>query len=146
MSSEILWIWWKSIETVDSILEAIWFTLFALIISSREPSVLQQRIQFTSYFLICTKILEFQSLNVKLGFPEWLNSEESTCNAGDAGDSNSIPGSERSPAGGNGNSLQYSSLENPTDRRVWQATVHGVAKELDMIERLSTAHEVKLVN
>ena len=29
---------------------------------------------------------------------------------------------------GDGNSLQYSCLENPTDGRVWQATVHGVAK------------------
>ena len=31
-----------------------------------------------------------------------------------------------SPAGGNGNPLQYSCLENPM--RVWWATVHGVAK------------------
>ena len=29
---------------------------------------------------------------------------------------------------GNGNPLQYSSLENPMDREAWQATVHGVAK------------------
>ena len=29
---------------------------------------------------------------------------------------------------GNGNSLQYSCLENPMDRRAWQATVYGVAK------------------
>ena len=29
---------------------------------------------------------------------------------------------------GNGNSLQYSCLENPMDRGAWQATVHGVAK------------------
>ena len=29
---------------------------------------------------------------------------------------------------GNGNSLQYSCLENPMDRGVWWATVHGVAK------------------
>jgi len=32
---------------------------------------------------------------------------------------------------GNGNLLQYSSLENPMDRGAWQATVHGVSKELD---------------
>jgi len=31
-----------------------------------------------------------------------------------------------------GNLLQYSSLENPMDREAWWATVHGVAKELDM--------------
>ena len=34
-------------------------------------------------------------------------------NAGDAG--GSIPGVGRSPGGGNGNSLQYSRLENPKD-------------------------------
>ena len=40
----------------------------------------------------------------------------------------SIPGSGRSPGGGRGNPLQYSCLENPTDREAWQATVHGVTK------------------
>ena len=34
----------------------------------------------------------------------------------------------RSPGGGNGNSLQYSYLENPMDRGDWRATVHGVAR------------------
>ena len=38
-----------------------------------------------------------------------------------------IPGSGRSPGGGNGNPLQYSCLENPRDRGAWQSTVHGVA-------------------
>ena len=37
-------------------------------------------------------------------------------NAGDTGDSNSIPGSGRSPGEGKGNPLQYSCLENPMDR------------------------------
>ena len=40
----------------------------------------------------------------------------------------SISGSGRSPGGGNVNPLQYSCLENPMDRRTWQATVHGVTK------------------
>ena len=35
--------------------------------------------------------------------------------AGDLRDSGSIPGSGRSPGGGNGSSLQYSCLENPMD-------------------------------
>ena len=34
-----------------------------------------------------------------------------------------IPGSGRSPGGGNGNPLQYSCLENPVDRGAWRATV-----------------------
>ena len=46
-------------------------------------------------------------------------------NAGDAG---SIPGWGRSPGEGNGNSLQYSCLENPINKGGWWATVHGVAK------------------
>ena len=44
------------------------------------------------------------------------------------GDWGSIPESGRSPGGGNGSPLQYSCLENPTDRRAWWATVHEVAK------------------
>ena len=46
-------------------------------------------------------------------------------NAGDAG---SIPGWRRSPGEGNGNPLQYSCLENSTNRGAWWATAHGVAK------------------
>ena len=45
-----------------------------------------------------------------------------------------IPGSGRSPGEGNGNSLQYCCLGNPTDRRAWQATAHGVVKESDTTE------------
>ena len=44
------------------------------------------------------------------------------------GDPGSIPGLGRSPGEGNGYSLQYPCLENPMDRRAWQATVHGVTK------------------
>jgi len=51
-----------------------------------------------------------------------------SANAGDTGDSDSIPGSGRSHGGGHGNPLQYSCLENPMDRGVWWATVHRVAE------------------
>ena len=50
-----------------------------------------------------------------------------------AGDTSSIPGL-RSRGEGNGNSLQYSCLENSMDRGAWQATVHGDAKESDMTQ------------
>ena len=53
--------------------------------------------------------------------------------SGDTRDAGSIPGLGRSPGGGHGNPHQYSCLENPMDRGVWQATVHWVA-ELDMTE------------
>ena len=46
------------------------------------------------------------------GFPWWLNGKESACNAGDT---DSIPGSERYPGEGNGNPLEYACLENPMD-------------------------------
>ena len=62
----------------------------------------------------------------------WIGSagKESICNAGDTGDAGLIPGSGRSPAGGNGNPLQYSCLKNPKDRGAWRATVHEVSKSL----------------
>ena len=63
-----------------------------------------------------------------LGLPRWLSGKESACNAGNARDAGSIPGSGRSPEGGNGNPLQYSCLDNSIDRGAWRATVHGVAK------------------
>ena len=50
-------------------------------------------------------------------------------NAGDTGDSGSIPGSGRYPAGGNGNPLQYSCLGNPMDGGAWQTTVHEVCND-----------------
>ena len=49
-------------------------------------------------------------------------------NAGDARDTGLIPALGRSPEVGNGNTFQYSCLENPKDRGVWQATVHSVTK------------------
>ena len=48
------------------------------------------------------------------------------------GDVSLIPGRGRSLGEGNGNSLQYSCLGNPTDRGAWRITVHAVAKESDM--------------
>ena len=62
---------------------------------------------------------------MKAGFPGGSDGKETACNAGDLG---SIPGSGRSPAGGQGNPLQYSFLENSMDKRAWQATVHGVTR------------------
>ena len=43
----------------------------------------------------------------------------------------SVPGSGRSPAEGNGNSLHYSYLGNTMERGVWRATVYGIIKESD---------------
>ena len=62
-----------------------------------------------------------------------------SANAGDIRDAGLIPGSRRSPGGGNGNRLQYSCLESSMNRGAWQATVHGVAKSQTQLKQLSTA-------
>ena len=62
-------------------------------------------------------------------FPCGSAGKESDCNAGDLG---LIPGLGRSPGEGKGYPLQYSGLEKPSDY-----TVHGVAKSLDVTDRLS---------
>ena len=49
-------------------------------------------------------------------------------NAGDLRDLGSIPGLGRSPGGGHGYPLQYSSLENPMDRADWWATSIGLQR------------------
>ena len=51
-----------------------------------------------------------------MGFPGGTVVKNLPANAGNAGDMGLIPGSGRSPDGGNGDPLQYSSLGNPVDR------------------------------
>ena len=69
-----------------------------------------------------------------MGFPDSSDSKESACNVGDMV---LMPGLGRSPGGGHGNPLQYSCLENPMDRGVWQATVHKAGKSGAQLKRLS---------
>ena len=54
--------------------------------------------------------------------------------SGDIRDVGLIPPSGRFPRGGNGNPLQYSYLENPTDRGAWWGYSPWGCKELDMTE------------
>ena len=65
-------------------------------------------------------------LYTMFGLPQWLKNPPAS--AGDTGDAGLIPGSGKSPGGGNGNPLQYSCLEKSMDRGAWWATVHGVTK------------------
>ena len=51
-----------------------------------------------------------------------------TANAGDVRGVSLIPGLGRSPGRGNGNTLEYSCLENSMDRGAWWAIIHGVTK------------------
>ena len=62
----------------------------------------------------------------------WHSSKESDF-IGDAGDMSQILGSEKFHGGGNGNSLQYSCLENLVDRGAWWATGYSLI-EPDMTE------------
>ena len=62
---------------------------------------------------------------IKCNLPNGSVGKEPACNAGDPG---SIPGWRRSPAEQNGNPLQYSFLENSTDRGAWWAIVNAVTK------------------
>ena len=70
-------------------------------------------------------LFDILSLLSNLDFPGASDGKESICSAGDLG---SIPGSGRSPAGGQGNLLQILAWRVPMDRGALQATVHGVAK------------------
>ena len=48
--------------------------------------------------------------------------------AGDVKDTSSIPGSGRTPGGGQRNPLHYFRLENPMDRGAWQTIIHSITK------------------
>ena len=63
---------------------------------------------FSTYFSIIDKLIHFNL----------------------SGDSGSISGLGRSPGEGNSNPLQYSCLENPTDRGAWRDTVHEGRKRV----------------
>ena len=62
------------------------------------------------------------------GFPHGSVGKESTCNAGNTGDLDLIPGSGRSPGGGHDNPPHYSCLKNLMDRGSWRAAVHRVTR------------------
>ena len=76
-------------------------------------------------------------------FPVVQMVKKSACNAGDQG---SIPKLVRSSGEGNSNPLQYSCLENPMDRGVWQTTVHGIAKSQTRLSDLTTFLYLEMSN
>ena len=76
---------------------------------------------------------EFTGGGLGQGFPWWLRWWRTW-------DASSILRWGRSSAGGHGNPLQYSCLENPMDRGAWRATVHRVARSQTQLKRLSITH------
>ena len=71
-----------------------------------------------NYFYDKMHYIDLGVLSAKWGFQGGSDRKESACNVGDLA---LIPGSGRSPGGGNSNSLQYSCLENSIDGGAWQA-------------------------
>ena len=72
--------------------------------------------------VLISKIYDYDIYEI---FPHGSVGRESACNAGDPG---LITGSERSPGEGNGNTLQYSCLENPMDGGAWLVIVYGFSR------------------
>ena len=80
---------------------------------------------------ICKKTgkpLLLEGSMINLGNPGGSVVKNLLANARDAGVSDSIPGLGRSPGGRKGNPLQYSCLENLTDRGAWWTAFHRIAK------------------
>ena len=101
--------------------------------------MLLQKIAHTWHVAGISSMLSMELMNKQLDqqfkkwYVPWVSPGGSMVmnSPGNAGDTGTIPGLERSPGEGNGNPPQYSCLGNPMDRGAWQATVHGVAKESD---------------
>ena len=83
------------------------------------------------YICVCIYIyiymISFQGI-FPLKITWWFIGKESACNSEATRNTGLIPGSGRSPGGGHGNPLQYSCLENTTDRGPLRARVHGVTE------------------
>ena len=80
------------------------------------------------------------SYNFYRGLPGGTSGKGPACQCKlDIRDTCSIPGCGRSLGAGHSNLLQYSCLENPTDRRAWQAEVLSVAQSQTQLKQLSTA-------
>ena len=72
--------------------------------------------------------LFFSMRSTRYGFPGGASGKESTRQCRRHKDTGLIPGLGRSAGIGNGTLLQYSCLENLTDRGAWWATVHRVTE------------------
>ena len=81
--------------------------------------------------IVCAFLMSLWTLR---SFPGGALVKNPPANTGDVG---SIPGSKRSPVGGNGNPLQYSCLEKPMNRGAWWATVHEVAKSQTQLSTMN---------
>ena len=88
-----------------------------------------------SWWLIWNSFIIFSFSNVQFG---GASGKEPACQCRRHKRRRFDPWVRRSPAGGHGNPLQYSCLENSMDRGAWRATVHRVAKSRTQLKWLST--------
>ena len=107
--------------------------------------------QSTSVLSICRQTWTCsgsECFNAPQGLPDDSLVKNPSANPRAKGDTDSISGSGRSPAGGNGNPLQHSYLGNPRDRGAWWATVHGSqrVRHSDTTEKLNTHAQYMMGN
>ena len=115
--------------------------LFKVLELHHQKSVTFNRNIFVHYFVFS----ESQSMKLygSLGFPGSTVVKNLPASSGDTGEADSIPGSRRSPEEGNGNPLQYSHLENSTERRAWWVTVYGFTESWTWTEHAPTLYTVR---
>ena len=74
------------------------------------------------------QFVNFQFEKLSKLFPRWLSVKESAYQYRKHRRPGLIPGLGKSSAGGHGNPLQCSCLENPMDKGAWRAAVHRVTE------------------
>ena len=127
-------------ESVNFILSYLHVTIYGLHFKVHRPTYLAKVIlSITDLILEWVWFISY-SRQAFLGRPSSSGGKESTCNAGDAGETGLIPGSGRPPEGENVNPLQYSCLENLMDRGAWWAVVHRAPKSQTLLS-LHTQHQ-----
>ena len=84
----------------------------------------------------------FSRIIENIELPRWLSGNESTCQYRRRKRRELDPWGGKTPWKRNGNPLQYSGLENSTDRGAWRATVHGGAKS--WIQLSAHTHTLKI--
>ena len=112
--------WWGPLRS--SVQHESWLAFWGR--GWRSPLVSRSSWDQDSKISNCTLLRSIQ-IKILRKRPQWLGGKESARNAGETC---SIPGSGRSPRGGNGRLLQHPCLENAMDRGAWWATVHGAVR------------------
>ena len=113
----------RKLKTETKMIELTWFC-------SMEQDCINWRVEQKAAIslVIKTFCIIWKSSVICMIFTSGSVVKNPPANAGDAG---LIPGSGRTPGEGNGTPLQYSWVENSMDKGTWQATFHGVPKDLD---------------